>query len=113
MGKFKEQLLRNNKAILKDRGMRIEKSAKREYNKIVVDLDAEVDALTDGLELMLDQSVDNRYSLQPGKQFAAEQFAADYQEKSIRLANKEIELSIARHNVDELFDDEAKKDVEK
>ena len=113
MGKFRELLLRNSKSILKDRGERIERSAKREYNKQVVNLEAEVDLVTDELELMLDQNVDNRYSLQPGKQFKAEEFAVDYQAKSILLANKEIELSIARANMAELFDDESKEDVKK
>ncbi len=86
--------------------MRIEKSAGREYNKIVVDLEAEVDNLVDELELMLDQSPDNRYSLEPGKKFAAKEFATDYQAKSIALANKRIELVIANENVAILFTDD-------
>ena len=103
MGKFIKLIERNGDAVLTERGARIEKSAKREYNKIVVDLDARVDDLTDQMELMLDQSPDNRYSLEPGKKFDAVQFAADYQTKSVALATTKIELTIAKSNVKELF----------
>lgn len=103
MGKFKQLLQRNGKAILKDRGERIEKSAKREYDKLVTDLDAQVDELEDELELMLDQNPDNRYSLQPGAKFKASEFAKEYQDKSVLLENKKIEKQIALINVQELF----------
>ena len=56
MGTFKKLLQRNGKAILKDRGERIERSAKREYDKVVVALEAELDEITDEMELMLDQN---------------------------------------------------------
>lgn len=106
MGKFKQLLDRTSDKILKDRGARIEKSAKREYNNIVVNLDAKIDELTDELELMLDQNPDNRYSLKPGQKFEAASFANDFQNKSIELANKKIELQIAQSNLEELFGDD-------
>lgn len=104
MGKFIKLIARNGDAILNERGARIEKSAKRECNKIVVDLDAKVDELTDELELMLDQSPDNRYSLEPGQKFAAHDFANNYQKISVALATKRIELAIAKENIQILFD---------
>lgn len=103
MGKFKQLLDRTSDKILKDRGARIEKSAKREYNQVLVTLDADIDNLKDELELMLDQNPDNRYSLKPGQSFDAKNFANDFHNKTISLANKEIEYKIAQTTYKELF----------
>jgi len=59
--------------------------------------------LEDKQELLLDQSPDNRYSLTLGKSFEAEKWTAEYQGLSIQIANKKIELAIARANYESLF----------
>jgi len=102
-GKFSKLIKRSGDDILDGRGDRIIKSAKVAQRAIVDKLDQEVMTLEDKQELLLDQSPDNRYSLTLGKSFEAEKWAAEYQGLSIQIANKKIELAIARANYESLF----------
>lgn len=102
-GKFVNSINLKGDAVLDARVARIIKGAKGSQEDLVRTLDKECDDLTDKLELMLDQSPDNRYSLKPGKTFDADAFVSEYQNLSIQLANKKVELEIAKANLVDLF----------
>lgn len=96
-------LNRKGDAIIDARVARLLKAAKGSHETLVKKLDNEVDQLEDKMERMLDQSPDNRYSLQVGKEFDAEAFTKEYQNLSVALANKKVELDIAETNFTFLF----------
>lgn len=104
-GKFESLIKRGGDAIIGDRADRIVKSAKVSQRSIVDKLDQEVMNLEDKRELMLDQSPDNRYSLTVGKSFDADAWAKEYQELSIKIVNKKVELAVAQANYKELFNE--------
>lgn len=102
-GKFVSAISRKGDAVIDARVARIIKGAKGSQEDLVRKLDKECDDLTDKLEMMLDQSPDNRYSLKPGKNFESVKFVEEYHNTSLELANKKIELEIAQNNLRDLF----------
>lgn len=102
-GKFAKLILRKGDEILDGRGLRTIESAKSAYKKLIMDLEEKIRQFEDKKELMLDQSPDNRYSLEIGKGFDSVKFVNDYQQLTIEIANTKFELSIAIANYDELF----------
>ena len=102
-GKFVSAISRKGDQVIDARVARIIKGAKGSQEDLVRKLDKECDDLTDKLETMLDQSPDNRYSLKPGKNFESVKFVDEYHATSLELANKMIELQIAKTNLTDLF----------
>ena len=102
-GAFVTALNRKGDDVIDARVTRLLKAAKGSHETLVKKLDNEVDQLIDKQERMLDQSPDNRYSLQIGKDFDADTFTKEYQELSVQLANKKVEYQIAKENYEFLY----------
>jgi len=101
--KFSKLIKRGGDAVLEGRGERIIKSAKMAQETLVRNLEQELMTLEDKRDIMLDHSPDNRYSLNIGKTFEADKWCKDYQDISVEIANKKIELEIAKSNLTDLF----------
>jgi hypothetical protein len=102
-GKFAALIMRTGDEVLEGRGKRTIESARAAQKKLVMDLEENIRVLEDKKELMLDQSPDNRYSLKVGEAFDAPAFVREYQDLSVKLINKRVELEIAERNSEDLF----------
>jgi hypothetical protein len=102
-GKFAALIMRTDDEVLEGRSKRTIESARAAQKKLVMDLEENIRVLEDKKELMLDQSPDNRYSLKVGEAFDAPAFVREYQDLSVKLINKRVELEIAERNSEDLF----------
>jgi len=102
-GKFATMIMRDGDAVAEGRGKRAIESAKAAQKKLVLDLEDKIRKVEDQKELMLDNSPDNRFSLNIGANFDAQKFTDEYQALSIKLINLRVELTIAQENSEDLF----------
>ena len=108
MKKFELVLSRDGDKVMKERASSVTKLAEMAQSALINKLEKRKIELEMKKAELLDMSPDNRYSLRPGENFAADSWVNDYQRVGIELINNEIELKVAQTTTDELFTDEKK-----
>ena len=105
---FVKNLTKSNNEIKATRAERIAKAAEKSQRSLVDKLDAEVDKLKARMEDLEDLSPDTELSLQPVKdgEFNSDNWVAEMQRTQIALANKELELEIAKRTYEKYFTEE-------
>jgi hypothetical protein len=105
---FITNLTKSNIDIKDARAERIAKSAEREQDTLVKKLDKECDDLSNIISDLEDLSPDNELSLHPVKDgsFDAKAWVNDMQVNKVKLANKSIELEIAKKTYATYFTEE-------
>ena len=108
---FVNNLTKSNNEIKATRAERIAKAAEKSQRSLVDKLDAEVDKLKARMEDLEDLSPDTELSLQPVKdgEFNSDNWVAEMQRTQIALANKELELEIAKRTYEKYFTEEVSK----
>ena len=102
-GLFSKLILRTGDEIMHGRGMRTIESAQASPKKLIMDIEDKIRKIKDQQDLMLDNSPDNRYSLEVGKGFNSEEFVNKYHALNIEHLNLELELQVAKNNLPLLF----------
>ena len=108
---FVKNLTKSNNEIKATRAERIAKATEKSQRSLVDKLDAEVDKLKARMEDLEDLSPDTELSLQPVKdgEFNSDNWVAEMQRTQIALANKELELEIAKRTYAKYFTEEETK----
>jgi hypothetical protein len=109
MSKFLENLTRNASGIKEARAKMVSSTAAAAQQDLIRELEKEELALNTTIMNLEDLYPSTSFSLDATKEgFNAERWVAEMQEAKVELANKQIELQIARGTFNEFFLDEPK-----
>ena len=99
----------SNTGLKENRSRQLAKSVEFAQKALVTNLENEVNNLEMKLDKLTDLGPDSTTSLRPGQEIDANKWVADFQETSIALDVKKVELKIAKATLITFFTEEETK----